>query len=89
MAPVGDATSKYKDQYTINISSYYNDAIAKGIVDEKKRKDAVILDKHLKRGVGARDEEGLIRIYYYYDRDLKKTFIGYMPGHLSTITGGR
>ncbi len=37
----------------------------------------------LKRGVGARNEEGLIRIYYYYDRDLKKTFIGYMPGHLA------
>lgn len=89
IAPVGDATSRFRDQYTINISSYYNDAISKGIVDEKKRKDVVVLDKHLKRGVGARNEEGLIRIYYCYDRDLKKTFIGYMPGHLATITGGR
>ena len=88
-SPVGLATEKYKDQYTINVSSYYDEAIRKGLVDEKKRKETATLDMHIKRGVGSKNEEGLVRIYYNYDKDLKKAIIGYMPGHLATITGGR
>ena len=63
------ATDIYKDKYTIDISEY----------DNKKNK--VILDIHMKKGKGQAD---INRIYFYYDENIKKTIIGYMPDHLPT-----
>lgn len=40
----------------------------------------VLLDRHIKKGKGADFEA--IRIYFYYDGVIKKSIIGYMPGHL-------
>ncbi len=42
-----------------------------------------LLDKHIKYGVSA---QALVRIYFCRDDDLKKLIIGYMPGHLATVS---
>ena len=57
----------YKDKYTVTI-------------EEKGEKKAVLLDLHLKYGKGM--DDNMIRIYFHYSAPEKKTFIGYMPGHL-------
>ena len=63
------ATEFHKDKYTITVSE--------GGVKKK-----VILDLHMKYGKGS--DVDMIRIYFYYSREEKKSFIGYMPGHLPT-----
>lgn len=57
----------HKDKYTITVS------------EGGENKD-VILDLHLKYGKGM--DDNMIRIYFYYSSVEKKSFIGYMPGHL-------
>ena len=57
----------HKDKYTITI-------------EEKGEKQDVLLDLHLKYGKGM--DDNMIRIYFHYSPDEKKSFIGYMPGHL-------
>ena len=42
----------------------------------------VIMDMHLKYGKGL--DANMIRIYFYYDPEQKKSIIGYMPNHLPT-----
>ena len=66
------STTLFKDAYTINIHKYDND------------KNDVILDMHLAKCKGR--GEDMIRIYFYYDSDIKKSIIGYMPDHLPTRT---
>lgn len=60
----------YKGSYTIDISAY-----------DKDEKD-VVLDLHVAKGKGRGDD--MIRIYLYYDANIKKSIIGYMPDHLPT-----
>jgi hypothetical protein len=43
----------------------------------KKRK----LDRHLKKG-SSRDPRYCMRIYYFWDEEMCRTVIGYLPGHL-------
>ncbi len=43
------------------------------------RSKTVKMNLHVKKGT---HPETLIRIYFYYDPDQKKSFIGYMPDHL-------
>ncbi len=57
----------YKDKYTISI-------------DENGENKNVLLDLHLKYGKGM--DDNMIRIYFYYSSVEKKSFIGFMPGHL-------
>ncbi len=61
------ATEFHKDKYTITI------------FEGGKNKD-VILDLHLKYGKGS--DSDMLRIYFYYSPVEKKSFIGFMPGHL-------
>ncbi|MCR5591587.1 MAG: hypothetical protein K6F73_08635 [Lachnospiraceae bacterium] len=61
------ALEMYKDKYTITIT------------EEGKAKD-VLLDMHLKYGKGM--DDNMIRIYFHYSPKEKKTFLGFMPGHL-------
>ena len=42
----------------------------------------VLMDMHLKYGKGK--DANMIRVYFYYDPESKKSIIGYMPGHLPT-----
>ena len=44
-------------------------------------KNEVLMDLHIKNGVTSNE---MIRIYFYYDSDLGKSIIGYMPDHLPT-----
>lgn len=62
------STEMYKNAYTIDISTF------------SKSEDDVILEWHIKYGSG-RDAD-MIRIYFYYSSDIKKSIIGYMPEHL-------
>lgn len=64
------ATTIFKDKYTINIAQWDSE------------KGDVILDKHVKYGKG--QDSNMIRVYFYYDADIKKSIIGYMPDHLPT-----
>lgn len=64
----------YKDKYSIDISQYDNG------------QKIVLLDMHMKQGKGRGDD--MIRIYFYYDADIKKSIIGYMPDHLPTRADG-
>ena len=59
---------KNAGEYDLDISAYDP---GKGIVQ---------LDKHIKNGIGR--DESMLRIYFYYDRDIGKSIIGSMPGHL-------
>ncbi len=61
------AMEMHKDKYTITIT-------------EKGEAKEVLLDLHLKYGKGM--DDNMIRIYFHYSAPEKKTFIGYMPGHL-------
>ena len=64
------ATEIYKDKYTISIK------------DEDGKQKNVLMDLHIKSGKGS--DVNMIRIYFYYSSELKKSIIGYMPGHLPT-----
>ena len=66
---VGSA-EMFKDKYSVKIEN-----------SDGKLVD-VIMDMHLKYGKGR--DSNMIRIYFYYDKDAKKSIIGYMPGHLPT-----
>jgi len=63
------STEMHREKYTIAITE---DGILK----------QVLLDIHLKYGKG--NDNNMIRIYFYYSPAEKKSFIGYMPGHLPT-----
>ena len=58
----------YRDDYLIDISAF----------DPGKKK--VLLEYHLKKGKGMDTDS--VRIYFYYDSDIGKSIIGYMPDHL-------
>lgn len=58
-----------KDNYTITVT----------LDDGTKREE--MLDLHVKTG---KDASNLIRVYFTYVPELKKSVIGYMPGHLPT-----
>ncbi len=60
----------YKDKYTITI-------------EEAGETKKVLLDLHVKYGKGM--DDNMLRIYFYYSPKEKKTFLGYMPGHLPII----
>ncbi len=64
----------YRDKYTILIPG------------ENGKKEEVLLELHLKSGKGA--DSNMIRIYFYYSATIRKTYIGYMPGHLPTRKDG-
>lgn len=64
------ATEIYKDKYTIAV---------KGVDGKQKN---VLMDLHIKSGKG--NDVNMIRIYFYYSTELKKSIIGYMPDHLPT-----
>ena len=64
------ATEIYKDKYTISIKG-----------EDGKQKN-VLMDLHIKSGKG--NDVNMIRIYFYYSPELKKSIIGYMPDHLPT-----
>ncbi len=66
----GGSTTIYEDAYTFDISAYNP--------DEKN----VIMDMHVVQGKG-RDAD-MIRVYFFYDKKIKKSIIGYMPDHLPT-----
>lgn len=63
------ALNIHKDKYTIDIT-------------ENNKVSRQLLDMHLKYGKGS--DKNMIRIYFYYSPEEKKSFIGYMPGHLPT-----
>lgn len=66
-----NSATKQNNRYKINIKSINN------------KKQDVILDMHLKVGKGR--DFNMIRIYFYYDDEIKKSIIGFMPGHLPTV----
>ena len=66
----GGSKKMYEDKYTIDISEY------------NSNKSDEVMDLHLAQGKGRGDD--MIRIYFYYDPDIKKSIIGYMPAHLPT-----
>ncbi len=63
------STEMHREKYTIAVTE-------EGILKQ------VLLDIHLKYGKG--NDNNMIRIYFYYSPVEKKSFIGYMPGHLPT-----
>ena len=65
---------KYRTKYTIDISE----------IDDKKGE--VLIGDHIKYHNG--HDLDLVRLYYYYDKDIKKSVIGYMPDHLDTVSEG-
>ena len=68
------AVETHKDKYTIMITG------------ENGKKEEIVLDLHLKYGKGM--DDNMIRIYFHYVPELKKSVIGYMPGHLPTRKDG-
>ena len=78
VAPVGDKTlNEYKSVYSMDISKYDSKA------------GTVFAEQHLTYGVGHGDDQNLVRLYYHYDQDIKKSIIFSMPNHLPTFSGGR
>lgn len=49
-------------------------------IEENGEKKEVLMDLHLKYGKGM--DDNMIRVYFYYSPEEKKSLIGYMPGHL-------
>ena len=68
------ATEIYRDKYTIVIK------------DKDGKQKKVLMDMHIKSGKG--NDANMIRIYFYYSPELKKSIIGYMPDHLPTRKQG-
>lgn len=64
------AADIHKDKYTISIK------------DSNGETQDEILDLHIKYGKGS--DVNMIRIYFCYSPELKRSVIGYMPGHLPT-----
>lgn len=73
-ASAGSTTSK-EDQKKYDID----------IIEADGRRKTVRMNLHMKKG---NSPETLIRIYFYYDPDLKKSIIGYMPDHLPLRKSG-
>ena len=70
LEPVGNISGLKKDvqeQYQMDISRY------------NSQKGEITMQMHLKYHT---EPELLIRVYYYYDPDIKKSIIGAMPMHL-------
>lgn len=65
---------KYRSKYTIDISEYDSE------------KSDVLIGDHVKYHNG--HDLDLVRLYYYYDKKIKKTIIGFMPDHLDTVSEG-
>ena len=68
------AIDTHKDKYTITITG------------KDGKKEDVLMDMHIKTGKGKGDN--MLRIYFFYSPELKKSVIGYMPGHLPTRKDG-
>ena len=66
----GGSKNMYEDKYSIDISAYNGN------------KGDVVMDMHIAQGKGRGVE--MVRIYFYYDPEIKRSIIGYMPGHLPT-----
>ena len=62
------ALRDFKDYYLIDISQF-----------DPNKKD-VLMDLHVKKGKGL--DSGSIRIYFYYDSEIRKSIIGFFPNHL-------
>lgn len=72
---VSNATKdRYMKDYEIDISKYHD-----GLDDETK----AILEYHI---ADHQEYYNMFRIYFCYDKKLKKSIIGYMPGHLHTAS---
>ena len=65
------ATEMHKEDYEILLDE-----------EDGKGPKTVIMDLHLKYGKGS--DANMVRVYFYYSPTLKKSVIGYMPGHLKT-----
>ncbi len=70
----GETKQRYLSDYQINIQAYHDD------IDSKYEK--ATLEYHIR--CDGRQDSGWFRIYAYYDKELEKSIIGYMPGHLPT-----
>ena len=68
-----------------SIKMYKNEYKIKYRFSDKCKPREIFLDYHLKIGKG---NENIIRIYFYKDTINKILVVGYLPGHLSTATGG-
>ena len=78
IAPVGNSSiDAYKSSYQLDVSEY----------DDKA--GVVYMKQHIKYGKGFGDDPSMVRLYYYYDSDIKKSIIGELPNHLPTYSGGR
>ncbi len=70
----GETKARYADDYRIDISKYHE-----GIDDETNAELTFHVTDH-------QEYHNMFRIYFYYDAKLKKSIIGYMPGHLPTAS---
>ncbi len=70
----GETKIRYAADYQIDISEYH-----KGIDDETTAELSFHLADH-------QEYHNMFRIYFCYDAKLKKSIIGYMPGHLPTAS---
>ena len=78
IGPVGNnSIDAYKSSYQLDVSEY----------DEKD--GVVYMKQHIKYGKGFGDDPSMVRLYYYYDSNIRKSIIGEMPNHLPTFSGGR
>ncbi|MCR5672815.1 MAG: hypothetical protein K6F87_03750 [Lachnospiraceae bacterium] len=78
VALVGSSTTdEYKTKYQLDISAYDENA------------GTVLMEQHIKYGKGFGNDPTMVRLYYYYDRNIGKTIIGDLPNHLPTYSGGR
>ena len=82
-------------EYDVENSAYKVTPVSSGQGTVEMHKDKytitvdgkdVKMDLHVKYGKGADSE--MIRIYFYYSPELKKSVIGYMPAHLPTRKDG-
>ena len=77
--------SLYAQSYNWEISSSGKEAMKMYKQDYTAYIDGkpYLLDMHIRYGVSSR---ALIRVYFCWDEALKKVIVGYMPGHLATVT---
>lgn len=65
-----------------SIEYYTSDYKIKYKVKSNGKLGEVVLDLHLKVGIG---KENLLRIYFYYDRDIDLVVVGSLPYHLKSV----
>ncbi len=77
--------SLYAQSYNWEISSSGKEAMKMYKQDYTAYIDGkpYLLDMHIRYGVSSR---ALIRVYFCWDEAMKKVVVGYMPGHLATVT---